>query len=98
MTAILNGSEAPWIDDGLIQASRRKPARYTSVKLPLQITFRNKDPSDAMQTDVREKAEKLDHFYDQIMSCRVMIEAHHKHHRDGSLYHVRTHLKGLIKI
>lgn len=63
------------------------------MKLPLQVTFRNMDPSDAMQTDVREKAEKLDHFYDQIMSCRVMIEAHHKHHRDGNLYHVRIDLK-----
>jgi ribosomal subunit interface protein len=63
------------------------------MKLPLQVTFRNMDPSEAMEANVREKAEKLDHFYDQIMSCRVVVEAHHKHHREGNLYHVRIDLK-----
>lgn len=41
------------------------------MKLPLQVTFRNMASSDAMEANIREKAEKLDQFYDQIMSCRV---------------------------
>jgi len=61
------------------------------MKLPLQITFRNIDASEAMETNIRTKAEKLDHFYDQIMSCRVIVEAHHKHHK-GNIYHVRIDL------
>ena len=59
------------------------------MKLPLQVTFRNMDPSDAMESNIRERAEKLDRFYDQIMSCRIMVEASHKHHQHGNLYHVR---------
>lgn len=59
------------------------------MKLPLQVTFRNMSASPALEADVREKAEKLDQFCDQIMGCRVVVEAHHHHHHKGNLYHVR---------
>ena len=62
------------------------------MKLPLQITFRNMDHSDAVEANVREKAAKLDQFFESIMNCRVVIEAHHKHHHKGNLYHVRIDL------
>jgi ribosomal subunit interface protein len=60
------------------------------MQLPLQITFRHMNPSPQMEADIREKAEKLDQFYDQIMSCRVVVESHHQHHHQGNLYHVRV--------
>ncbi len=60
------------------------------MQLPLQITFRNLDRSEAIEAKVRERAEKLDQFYDQIMGCRVAVEALHKHHRHGNHYHVRV--------
>ena len=53
------------------------------------ITFRHLDPSPALEAKVREYAEKLDKYYDRIMSCRVIIEAQHRHHHKGNLYHVR---------
>jgi ribosomal subunit interface protein len=59
------------------------------MQLPLQITFRNLDRSEALEADIREKAEKLDQFFEHIMRCRVVVEAHHKHHRKGNIYHVR---------
>lgn len=59
------------------------------MKLPLQIAFRNLEPSLPVEQNIRERAEKLDQFYDQIMSCRVMVEAQHKHHHQGNTYHVR---------
>jgi ribosomal subunit interface protein len=62
------------------------------VKLPLQVTFRNMNASEAMEANIRAKAEKLDQYYDQIMSCRVMVEPHHKHHHKGNIYHVRIDL------
>jgi ribosomal subunit interface protein len=58
------------------------------MKLPLQITWRNVDQSDAIEASIREHAEKLDQFCDQIMSCRVVIEAPHGHHHKGKLYHI----------
>lgn len=47
-------------------------------------------PSDAIEANIREKAAKLDLFYDRIMSCRVVVEAPHRHHHKGKLYHVRV--------
>lgn len=59
------------------------------MQIPLQISFRGMEPSEAVEANVREKAEKLDHYFDRIMGCRVMVEAHHHHHHKGSIYHVR---------
>lgn len=63
------------------------------MKLPLQVVFRNMDASVAVEMKVRERAGHLDKFYSHIMSCRVIIEAHHKHHQQGNLYHVRIDVK-----
>lgn len=62
------------------------------MKLPLQLTFRHLEHSDALETKIRQRAEELDQFYDQIMHCRVVVEAHHKHHHQGNIYHVRIDL------
>lgn len=61
----------------------------TAIKLPLQVTFRNMAPSEAIETNIRDKAAKLESFYEKIMGCRVLVEAPHRHHRKGKLYHVR---------
>ena len=38
---------------------------------------------------IRDKAKKLDEFFDRIMSCRVVVEAPHKHHHQGKQFNVR---------
>ena len=58
------------------------------MKLPLQITFRNFDHSDSIESAIKEKAQKLEQFSDQITACRVVIEEDHKHHHKGNLFHV----------
>ncbi|HYA38908.1 MAG TPA: HPF/RaiA family ribosome-associated protein [Candidatus Methylomirabilis sp.] len=63
------------------------------MKLPLQVVFRNMGSSDVIEAAVRERAAKLERFYDYIMSCRVVVELHHRHHHQGNLYHVRVDLK-----
>src|SRR4030067_975473 len=63
------------------------------MKLPMQVVFRNMAPSAAIETAIRERADKLDEFYEHIMSCRVAVEMHHRHHHQGNLYHVRVDLK-----
>lgn len=62
------------------------------MQLPLQITFRDMPRSDAVEAKIRERAEKLDKFYDSIMSCRVVVEAPHGHHHQGKHYHIRIDL------
>lgn len=62
------------------------------MQLPVQITFRNMDSSDAVEAKVREEAEKLSEFYDSIMGCRVMVEIPHQHRRRGKRIHIRIDL------
>jgi len=56
------------------------------MKLPLQITARNIVLTEAIEAAVRERALKLERFYDGIMSCRVVVEAPHRHHHKGVMY------------
>lgn len=58
------------------------------MQIPLQITFRGMEPSDAVEANIREKAEKLEKFAEHITSCRVIVEAPHKHHLKGRLFSV----------
>jgi ribosomal subunit interface protein len=54
-----------------------------------QITFRNMEPSAALEAAVHEKMTKLEQFYERITACHVVIEAPHRRHRQGTLYSVR---------
>jgi len=58
--------------------------------VPLQITWRDVSLSEAIEADIREKAEKLEHFYGHIISCRVVVGAPHAHSHKGKLY--RLHI------
>jgi ribosomal subunit interface protein len=59
------------------------------MQLPLQITIRDIEHSDALDAHIRDKAGKLDEFFGHIMSCRVVVEMPHKHHQQGKNYTVR---------
>ena len=62
------------------------------MDIPLQISFRNMDRSEAVEAKVREKAAKLENYYSHISSCRVVIEAPERRRRKGKLYHVRVEI------
>ena len=63
------------------------------MNLPVQITFRNMEPSPWVEDRIREEAAELDRFFDHITSCRVMVETPHRHHHmSGRQYHVRIEL------
>lgn len=59
------------------------------MKLQLQITTRDIPHSDALENHIREKAEKLDTFYPNVMGCRVVVEIPHKHKHQGRMFRVR---------
>ena len=62
------------------------------MQMPLQITFLHMEPSAAMESRIRERVAKLEHYYDRIMGCRVVVEAPHRHHHQGKIFHVRIDL------
>jgi len=62
------------------------------MEIPLQITFRNMPPSEAIENNIREKTAKLKSFDNRIISCRVVVEAPHRHRHKGKAYQVRIDL------
>jgi len=63
------------------------------MDLPLQVTARDIELTDAIKTEIAERAEKLDKFYDRIMRCKVMVECPKRHQNDGKLYNLRIVIK-----
>lgn len=59
------------------------------MQTPLQITIRDIEHSEALEADIRDRAKKLDEFFERIMSCRVVVEMPHKHHHQGKQFNVR---------
>ena len=62
------------------------------MKQPLQITFHGLEPSPALEDVARDRAQKLDRFCPDIMSCRVAIQLEHKHRHQGRPVAVRIGL------
>lgn len=61
-------------------------------QLPLQVTFRHMDRSDAVETLIREKFDALEAFHRGLISCRVVVEQEALHHRQGHRFNVRIDL------
>jgi putative sigma-54 modulation protein len=62
------------------------------VQVPLQLTLRGMAQSDALAAHVRLRAEKLEHLFDRIVSCHVVVELAGHHHRRGDRFHVSINL------
>ena len=62
------------------------------MQFPVQIEFRNMDRSEAMERAIEERLEKLDRFASDVMRCKVTVEAPHRHHGKGNIYHVLVDL------
>ena len=59
------------------------------MQIPLQITIRDVEHSEALEAHIRGKVEKLEEFFKHITSCRVVVEVPHKHHHQGKQFNVR---------
>ena len=62
------------------------------MQVPVEIVFHNVDRSPAVEAAVRERVAKLEQFSASITSCRVTVEAPHRHHQQGNLFAVRVDL------
>ncbi|MEX2631984.1 MAG: HPF/RaiA family ribosome-associated protein [Tistlia sp.] len=56
----------------------------------LQIAFHGMDPSPAVEARIRERVARLERLFDRLVSCRVVVEAPHRHGRQGKLYRVKV--------
>ncbi len=55
----------------------------------LQIKFHGLEPSQAIETRIREKVTELERFWHYITSFRVTVEAPHHHKHKGNPFRVR---------
>lgn len=56
------------------------------------VTFRDVEPSDAIQSLVEEQKKSLRDQFGNITSCRVTVGRSNKHHRHGDVFEVRIEL------
>lgn len=63
------------------------------MSVPLQITWRNVQKSEALEAAIRAKVDKLGEFYDGILGCHVAVEKSHARHKKGNLYRIRLDIK-----
>lgn len=66
------------------------------MQTPLELTFRNMQPSPTIRNLVEEKVTKLERLYDGVTSCHVYVEAPHKQHQKGNRYeiHIEARVPG----
>jgi ribosome-associated translation inhibitor RaiA/cold shock CspA family protein len=62
------------------------------MQTPLEIAFHNMQPSEAVEAEIRKRAEKLDRIYERLVGCRVSVEGLHKQHRTGNVYEVHIEM------
>jgi ribosomal subunit interface protein len=65
----------------------------TPMQVPLQITVRNMQQSDALEAHIRDKVAKLAEFHPRITSCRVTVEQSARHHHKGRPFQVRVDVR-----
>ncbi len=58
------------------------------MQKPLELTFKDIDRSDAIESLVHEKVDRLEQFCDNITSCFVIIEKPQKHQSSGNPFKV----------
>jgi ribosomal subunit interface protein len=66
------------------------------MQTPLQLTFRGMAHSDALAGHLQERAKKLEHLFDRIVSCHVVVElvGHHQRHGDHYRFSIHVGLPG----
>lgn len=55
----------------------------------LEVSYRNVEPSQAIERRILSGLARLEKVCDRIVGCRVMVELPNRRHRTGNLYHVR---------
>jgi ribosomal subunit interface protein len=62
------------------------------TELPLEITFRDIEATDAIHQRIKIKAEKLHKLFDRITYCRVVVEEIQKNKHQGKEFQVNIEL------
>ena len=62
------------------------------MQTPLQLTFRSVEHSDSLALHVSRRSEKLERFFDRIISCHVVVELAGHHRSRGNPFSITVNL------
>jgi len=62
------------------------------MEVPIEITFRNADRTEALERLIHEQAARLERFHDRITSCHVVVERPQEHLQSGREWRFRLDL------
>jgi cold shock CspA family protein/ribosome-associated translation inhibitor RaiA len=62
------------------------------MQIPVEITFRDIEHSDAVEARVRDWVDKLERVYDRITRCEVIVGQPHHRHRKGNAFSITVRL------
>lgn len=62
------------------------------MPFPLQITFQGISHSEAIESDIRQRAAGLERFRDQITACNVTVDIPHHHRHRGNHHAMRIEI------
>jgi ribosomal subunit interface protein len=63
------------------------------MDVPLELSFRQVNKTERLEDLIRQRADKLEQFHSQLISCRVAVEQPHAHQRSGNPYRVRIEVR-----
>src|SRR5256886_16876543 len=58
------------------------------MQIPLQISFENAEPSEAVRAAIGHEVERLEKYQHPITGCRVAVVAPSTKHRHGAVYRI----------
>jgi ribosomal subunit interface protein len=67
-------------------------ATLASMQIPVEVTFKEMDRSEAVEARIQELAAKLERVFEPVIRCDVMVETPHRHQQKGRQFHVRVRL------
>jgi cold shock CspA family protein/ribosome-associated translation inhibitor RaiA len=71
-----------------LQLALRRLVERPFMKIPLQISFENAEPSEAVREAIKHEVERLEKYRHDVTGCRVAVVAPSSKHRHGGVYRV----------
>ena len=60
------------------------------MPIPTEITFHEMPASGGVEAAIHRWVARLEHVYDRIVACRVVVDQPHRRHRSGGEFHLRV--------
>lgn len=62
------------------------------MRIPYEVAFHGMERSEAVESWVESRLERLSRHHERIQRCRVVVDAPHRHKKQGALFEVRIEL------